>query len=655
FNPPGNGGAGLQNRPSIDTPQAYSFAVGETHVFSPTIVNDLRVGFTNNESDQNIPATASLYAEFGIRGVPQVVGLTGLPQIGMTGYTGLGDRAFAPNPKHVQVLQLNDNLSITRGNHTIRTGGDLRFTKNFAASSNNARGNFTFNGQFTSRVPGQGRGDAIADLLLGQTSNAQLTTLLTGDFRDQYYGFYVNDNWKVTPRLTLNLGLRYEIQTPLVESDNRLANFDIDRTSPTFGTLVSASGDSLRSRGFVELDKNNLAPRVGFAYQVDPKTVLRGSFGIFYGGLGYQGIAQTGAANVPFFINVAFPSPTTAAASNLVLANGFPVDALDLRRAVNPAAFAYVTDNPLSEVYQGSVGVQREVIGNTVLSVAYVGSGSAHLTGLNDVNAPVPGPGAVQPRRLFPNFGGITVKSSFVHSTYHSLQAKAERRFSRGFSLLSSYTWSHSIDNSVDPEDTGNGPTQPQNPNNTAAEKASSAIDIRHRLVTSLIFDLPIGRAGGFLGESRIVRAMLGGFQIGGIFVAQSGPSFSPSVAPNPANTTTPARPDRRGDGSLPGDQRSIERWFDVAAFAPAAPFTFGNSGRNILRAPGLVNLDLLVARNFRFTESKRLELRGEFFNFTNTAHFGIPSAVINSPQAGQITNTSVPNRQIQLGLRFVF
>jgi hypothetical protein len=276
---------------------------------------------------------------------------------------------------------------------------------------------------------------------------------------------------------------------------------------------------------------------------------------------------------------------------------------------------------------------------------------------VKDINAPKPGPGPAQPRRLFPSFAAIDTLSPFAHATYHSLQTKVERRFQSGFSLLSSYTWSHAIDNSTDSENTGagNGPILPQDPFNTNAEKATSGFDIKHRFVTSFVYDLPFARGDGWLGASKLARAVLGGFQIGGIFVAQTGQPVNPAVAGNPANTGSPVRPNRLGDGRLSRDERSVDRWFDPTAFAVPAPFTYGNSGRNVLRGPGLVNLDFLIGRNFHLKETMRLELRGEFFNLTNTAHFAKPNAFIGSPQAGLITATAAPNRQVQIGLRLVF
>ncbi|MCI0390813.1 MAG: TonB-dependent receptor [Acidobacteria bacterium] len=655
FAAPGNGGNGFGDYPLIQLPQAWSIAGGETHIFSTSLVNELRIGFTRNKSDQLSPASQSLYDQFGIKGVPQFEGLNGLPTFTVTNFASLGDRTFAPNPKRVGVFQLTDNLSWTRGNHGIKFGGDLRLRQNFAGTSNIARSSFTLNGQFTSRVPGTGTGSAVADLLLGLTSSAQLSTRLLGDFRDRYYGFYANDTWRVTPKLTLNLGLRYELQTPMWENDNQIANFDLNPGSSTYGTMVNANDGGIRERSFSNLDKNNFAPRFGFSYAVDQRTVLRGSFGVFYGGLGYQAIAQMGAGNIPYAVNINNVSATTAANSNLILSNGFPANFLDPARAVNPNAIAYPENFPLAEIYQWNLNVQRELWRQMVFSVAYVGSSSAYLRGYNDVNAPPPGAGAINPRRPFPTFGAISYVSPFAHSTYHALQAKAERRFSNGFSLLSAYTWSHVIDNSVDGEDTGNGAVNPQDPRNTNAEKASSSIDLRHRWVTSAIYDLPFGRKGGWLSQNAATRAIFGGWQLGGIFNVQSGFPLSPTVTPNPANTTTTARPNLLRDPNLARGERTVDRWYDPTAFATPTQFNFGNSARNVIRAPGLVNLDLLIARNFQVTERFRIEFRSEMYNTTNSVHFGRPNVQTNAAQAGRITTTQIPNRQVQFGLRLVF
>jgi len=653
FSPPGNGGA-FATAPLRVIPKAYSFAGGYTRVFSASAVNELRINYTQNDSDQLALAESSLYADFGIKGVPQFEGLVGLPTFNVTAYTGLGDRTFAPNPKQAKIYQITDGFSFARGSHGLKAGGEFWHIRGFAGTSNNARGTFTFNGQYTSRVPGQGTGNAIADLLLGQTSTAALTTRQIVYMRANSFGLYLHDNWKVSPRLTLNLGLRYELTTRYRERDNHHGSFDLNPGSPTYGTVVLAKDGDHRSETFSDLDTNNWAPRVGFAWQIDNKTVLRGGGGIYYGGTGYYAVGQTTAASPPFFLSVTFPSATTAARSSLILSDGFPPDALTPARLVNPATGAQLYNYPFPQVFQGNLTIEREVAGGFVASIGYVVNGTQNINGQIDVNAPVPGGGAVNPRRPFPTYGAINLFSGFAHSSYHSLQMKIERRFRAGFSLLSSYTWSHAIDNSQDPEDTS-VPTIPQDQFNTNAEKASSAYDLRHRSVTSAIYDLPFGRETGWLSGSKWTRAIFGGFQVGGIFVAQTGQFVNPSVQGNPANTTNPTRPNRLGDERLESGSRTVDRWFDPLAFSVPTAFTYGNSGRNVIEAPGVVNLDLLVGRNFAITETVRLEFRGEFYNFTNTAHFGRPNAVIGSPQAGTITNTATPNRQIQFGLRLVF
>ena len=645
FTPPGNGGAGgLNDFPSVQTSRAQSLALSETHIISASQVNEFRAGYTRNASDVNSPAPASLYAQFGILGVPQFDGLTGLPAFLVTGYSTLGDRTFAPNPKLTQVRQIMDNATWVRGRHTLRFGADARFTQNFAGTSSGARGLFTFNGQFTSQTPGQGSGDALADLLLGQTSAATLTTKLQGDFRNRYYGLFANDTWRASRKLTLNLGLRYELQSPPWEHNNNQYDFDL-----ATGTMTRASGTGILSRTFSRRDWNNFAPRLGFAYQLDSKTVLRGAAGVFYGSWGYQAIAQTGAANPPNFISVTFPSASTAGRSALVLAGGFPEGTLDPANLRNPAAVSLPAGLQVPQVYQWNFGGERQTAGDVVLSVAYVGAGSSWLPGYIDVNDPPPGPGAINPRRPYPAYGTIILNSGFAHSTYHSLQAKADKRFSRGLSLLSSYTWSHSIDNSVSGEDTGNGSTFPQNPADTRAEKAASGIDVRHRWVTSFVYETPRWRSRGW-------RLVAGNWRIGGILTVMTGLPFTPAITPNPANTTGPVRPDRIADGNLPRGSRGVDRWFDVGAFVAQSGFAYGNCGRDVLRAPGLAGFDGMLARVFPLREALKLELRGEFFNLTNTAHFAKPDANIGIPQqAGKITATVSPNRRVQVAARIVF
>ena len=397
---PAPGNCGLQaaqqaTLPTSITNDSWSVAAGETHVFSSNAVNELRIGYSNNKNFLQSPGSGPLFDEFGIKGVPQFDSLTGLPLFLVTNYSVLGNRLFTPNPKEAELFQLNDNFSYFRGRHTMKFGGEYWRLSTFAGTANAARGSFNFTGQFTARTPGQGLGNAVADLLLGLTSSASITTRQLGTFLVNYYSGYFNDSWKISPKLTVNLGLRYELQTRQREADNRQAFFDYTPGSPGYGTLVPARDGGHREQTFSNLNKNNFAPRIGLAWQLNQKTVVRGGFGIFYSGVGYYQFVTSGAANPPYVVSIAINSPTTAASTSLKLSDGFPADVLNPTRAVNPALYGQPQDFPQTEIYQGNIDVQRELWGGMVLSVAYVGSGAAKLRGQKDINAPKPGAGAV--------------------------------------------------------------------------------------------------------------------------------------------------------------------------------------------------------------------------------------------------------------------
>jgi len=650
FASPGNGNPFPFAQPLL----GYNLTASETHVFGPSLFNEFHMGYTHNDSNQLAPESTPLFQQFGLTGIPPANALTGLPNIAVTGFSSLGDNTFLPNPKLVQVGQFNDTASWQRGKHSFTFGGQVILTHNFAGTSSNARSTLNFNGQFTSRVPGTGAGSAVADLLLGQTSSATISTFLVARFRNRYAGAFVNDTWRITPKLTLNLGVRYDLQTPMWDRDNRLANFIFAPGTPGFGTLVTAQGGDLQQRSFSGLDTNNFAPRIGLAYQLNSKTVIRSAFGIFYGGLGFQAIAQTGAANPPFFYSVPLTSSTNAAVSSLVLSTGFPSDVLTPSRGQNPNVFAISSNYPMPAVNQWNFAIERQLPSDSILKIGYVGNSASHLMADNNFNAPVPGPGGTNARRPFPQYGELIYQSPYAHSSYEGLQLTFQKRYSNTLSFLANYTWSHSFDNVHNNEDNTGGMV-PQDPNNTNAEKAESGFDIRHRFVANVVYNLPIGRPGTLLGGNRLARQVLGGWQVGGIFTAQGGYPLTPTVNPSPANSTTPERPNRVCNGNLDSGQRSIDAWYNVSCFNVPSLYTYGNSARDVIRVPGLINIDFLVDRTFSFTERYRLEFRSEFFNLTNTAHFGEPNVTINTGQAGRITNTGVPNRQIEFAMRFLF
>ena len=658
FAAPGNGGNGSINAtggfPWQKPLLAWSVAAGETHLFTPSLVNDFHAGFADNSSNQLTLAAQPMFAQFGFQGIPQLPGINGLPDITVTGFSALGDRTFSPNLKHVRLAQLRDTLSWNHGKHDIHFGGEAMRMYNFADSANLPRGTFNFNGQFTSQTPGKGSGSALADLLLGQSASAGLGTIQVMHLRSISYGFFVNDSWKATPWLTLNVGVRYDIQTPYWERDNRQSNAIVDPSSPQFGTLVPAQNGSILNRSFSNLDTNNIAPRIGLAWKLNDKTVIRSGFGIFYGNFGYIGNNDSGTANPPYLVNVTVPTATTSAVSSVPLSAGFPAGFVDPARVANPSLFGIAKDFPMPAVDQWNLSLQRQIAKSSTLTTSYVGSSSSYVSGLIDINQPIPGPGAVNPRRPLPAIGQIEYQSPYGHASYHALQVSFDRRLSQGLSVTTSYTWSHSIDNVHSHEDSVGG-AFPQNPRDWGAERSSSGFDLRQRLVASAIYEIPVGRAGGMLGANKALRTILGGWQAGGIFVAQSGSPVSPSITPNPANTTGTARPDAVCNSNLPSGERSIYRWFNTSCFQPAVAYRYGNAGRNTILSPGLINVDFLGARSFHFTETRYVEFRAEFFNLTNTAHFGSPNANIGTAQAGTITSTSSPSREIQFGLKVWF
>ena len=651
FDTDGLGGTTFGNEALLVTPQAWSVAGGVTHVMSGTKLNEVRFGITQNKSGQETGVTESLFDDYGIKGVPDASRLDGLTSFAIDNYFRFGSRTFTPNDKFVRIVQFNDTFSWTLSNHTLKFGGEVRLRKSTTDSGFSARGSMTFNGQFTSRVPGTGVGDPFADFMLGQTSATGLSTFQVAGLSDTYGGVFAEDVWRLTSKLTLNIGMRYEVQTPPVEKEDQMSNFDANPGSPTYGTMVNAMDGSYADRAFMELDTNNFSPRIGLAYSLDPKTVLRSSYGVFFGGLGYMGNAQLGVSNPPYFTNVARNTASTAPVSVVVLANGFPADMLDPNKVTNPTVVSLPEDSPLSRTQQWNLTAERELPWSLAVSLSYIGSRTNDIRSQNDINQPVPGAGALNPRRPFPTFGTINEFASWGSAAYDALQAKVERRFTNGFSFLSSYTWSHALNDSSDGEDTLAGVSlTPQDPNNKDAEWASSNTDVRHRFVTSFIYDLPIGDSG-----PDAVRVLLRDWQVGGVFTAQSGVPLTPTVSPNPANTTGTERPNRIGDGNLPSDQRSIDHWYDVSAFATPAQFTYGNAGRNLVTAPGIVNMDLLIARAIQLPGRYRLDLRGEVYNIANAVHLGRPEMNILSPSAGRITSTARPPRQIQIGARLSF
>ncbi len=650
--------------PSIVTPEAHSFAASETHIFAPTLLNEARIGYQETRETQNINGQR-LFSQYGITGAPDIPSVLGLPTFAISGLATIGTTGPGtlltpatgsgnlPIDKQGRTIQVDDNISWVRGRHTIKFGFDFQQVTLYANSTLNARPAYTFSGVYTQNPQNRSNtGSPFADFLLGQTSSATVSTRSDSESRQHIYQGYVQDDWKLNNRLTVNMGLRYELPLPFYETSGHYSNVILE-PGPLYGTLLdaSAAGKAGYRSSFVDPNWHNVAPRLGFAYQLTKTTVIRAAAGIFYGRDENVPVARRPTNNPPYFIQSTYTSDQID--PNLVLSQGFPPDALNPASVRTPSVNSYLRHSPTPYTQQWNFNIQQDLGAGFVSQVAYVGSSTHDLYYPNQIDQPAPGLGVIQPRRPFPQYSALYAYAPLVSSNFESLQAQVERRFQRGLSLLAAYTLGHSIDNGSSQVDTG--VPSPQNALNFRAERGDSNFDVRNRFVLSSVYELPFGKGKALLSNSRIGGALAGGWQLTGIFSAQTGLPFTPVLNFDPSNTGTTARPNRNGSGSFPTGQRSLQQWFDVSAFTAPAGFNFGNSGRNILRGPGFHNIDLGMSRFIALREQTNLEFRAEAFNLFNTPQFGLPNATLGVATTGVISSVVNPQRELQLALRLAF
>jgi hypothetical protein len=647
--------------------ESYGAVTGLTYTVSPNLVNSLRFGFNWVHYVSNVPSYGQHYppANLQIPGVPNNPLINGLTWLAPSGYRGLGEPLFTPTRSTSQDIQLNDTLSWVHGKHLIKAGPQFRFDQFNLLQIGQPRGNLSFSGQFTSDSGsgGDGSGNGLADMLVGIPVSSTISTVTYFGNRQRTYGAFVEDNYKATSKLTFDLGLRYDYATPLYEVHNRESNFDYAK-----GILVP-DGTPGYPKHLADPHKDNFAPRVGLAYspfQSKP-LVIRAGFGRFFAF--YE--IRTGDPlqidyNLPFFFEPTFdsdgitPSPVT-------LATGF-TGLID----PNNATFAGVTSqdfHPKTPVYdQWNVDLEYQLPGQILISPAYVGTKGSHLQVLRDLNQ-IPTPQAsFDPIQapfcdpIGPPANGVCRFSTFTsitnsgNSTYHAFQLKAEKRTSHGLYLLSAFTYGKAINDQ--PEICCNSPW-PQDSFNIRAEKGLADFDNRERWVTSVDYELPVGKGRQFLNQGGVLDAIVGGWHLGGIITFRSGFPFSPQIDFDPSNTGSPGlqRSNQIGNGHLAHPTPNL--WFNVNDFPqPNCPNgCFGNAGKNILEGPGEKTADLSLRKFFNFTEQTNLEFRAEFFNAFNHAVFQQPDPFITdgAGAAGVITDTVIPQRQVQFALKLHF
>jgi len=644
----------------------YTIAATETHIFSPNLYNELQFSFSHSNPTRSFVApNRDLYAEFGLTGIPPVEDTpTGQFRFqGLPGIAGMGHGAATVDFGIVR--SYSDNLNWVKGKHSIRIGTVIRPQRMTDFEPQVPRGVFTFNDVNAVDGSGEPTNIGFAQFLTGTPSLAQFSIDNQIVYRNMNYAFYGQDTYRLTNSLTLNLGLRYEYHSPVTEIHDRQANFDTTTGvliyPHTFnGNLpVSMAGIPVNfdgSSNLIGTDTDNWAPRIGFAYSFNPKTVVRGGYGIFYG---FQEIGPW-----------SFPSPGYNPPFNLAwnptpqkLSNGYTLDPLN-----DPSTGFQIASMPTHlhtpRVSQWNVSVQRELGKDITFEANYSGSKGRDLYALIYFNQAVPGTSFadLNARQPFPYIEDTSQQSNNGgYSNYHALLLKTEMRNRHGLSYLVSYTYGHTLDNASD-DDLGSshaGDTF-RDPRHMNWEYGNSDFDVRHRFVFSTSYDIPVGRGRTFAPKlGAFGEAFLGGWQVTGIFSAQTGNYFTAfgvndSCFCNDGNSNS-LRPDAVAGQNPNSGPRTVDQWFNVAAFDINVPDgSHGNAGRNTILGPGRVNLDAGLHKAFRFNERLSLEFRAEFFDAFNHPNWDKPVTDYNSANIGQIIS-SLTSREGQLALKLIY
>lgn len=606
----------------------HNAMVHHQRVFGPHTIHTLRIGF-GRASRRALPQNyrTDVGRLWGVGWLNVRPRDFGFPFINVSGYSPVGDVTQLPIDRHTTTYQLSESVALTHGNHGWKAGGEIRHLRLAGILDFLARGSLSFSGALT--------GVGLGDLLLGFPSfgiQSQFDNPQT--LRSTSLALYLQDDWKARQKLTLNIGLRYEYNAPPADPTDRMSALD-----PATMKVVNV-GTHRVPRAGIGPDANNLAPRVGFAWTPVPKLVLRGGYGLYYDA-GMQVVNSSLYFNPPYFnVRIFFPTQT----SLLTLEGPFPAAG---GVASPPSLNTLSPDLTTSYLQHWSLNAQRQLGSSMVASVAYAGSKGTHLIRSRDLNQPRPGPGSVAARRPQREFGGIFFIESGANSSFHSLQVALDHRLARGFSLLAAYTFSKSMDDTSAFLGTKADKNFPQDSLNFRAERALSSYDIRQRLTAASVYSL-MGR-----------KWWSGNLDFRGILTAQSSQPFTPILRFDNSNTGNSGaifgsdRPDLLRNPAL--SNRGPQKWFDPAAFAVPARYTFGSAGRNIVGGPGLFTFDIAVARRFPLRERLALSFDAQFFNLFNRPQFDLPERFADEPATfGKIFSAKAP-RQIQAAVRLSF
>jgi hypothetical protein len=651
-------------------------AGGLTLTMSPTSLLEIRLGVSRTEAGKEPPGVGGpgMLELYGIPGLPTDTRFAGgLTEQGVTGWTAWGRQNSNPQFQDPSVINPRINYSWTRGRQSFKTGYEYQAIDTQIDDFNPKYGRDTYSGQF-SRPAGAAADPAtynLADFMFGARNAYSLINPFVANLRQRMHFAYLQDDYRATSRLTLNLGLRYEFATPQWEKDNFLTNFD-----PETNTLLQAKDGSISDRALVNPDRNNFAPRLGFAYSLADKTVLRGGYGISYIHFNRLGGENLLSFNGPHVVGLNIsqqPSQGICGPGSAPTAcfrptqQGYP-EGLNV-----PANFSTLNarvnyipkDTPTGNVQSWHVSIQREVLPKVLVDVAYVGNKSRDIMVLGDYNQARPNAAtensSLQARRPIAGFQEIQIAFAGGKGDYHALQLKVERRYSRGLYLLNSFTWSRAMDNASGHLEVQNGDSSRVNFRNLAGDFGRSSYDQPVNNTTSVVWELPFGKDRPFATTMHpVLEGILGGWRLVGINTMASGvpvnltysPSSTFSVSGGPAY-----RPNLTGDPLIPEGERSIDNYLNRATVEIPTDRTqpFGNAPRNAARAPRFAQLDAGLHKSIGLgREQTRLELRLEAFNVLNRTNFGAPNANRSNANFGTIRSTFAA-RQIQLGVKLHF
>jgi Carboxypeptidase regulatory-like domain/TonB-dependent Receptor Plug Domain len=651
-----------------------NYGLGWNHIFGPTTVLEVKYGYSN-PNNPGCPSYTDGLTRQGILESARVsmfdmaalcdTRVTFTPQ----GYLGAGGGGgeTIEEANH----QFNGKLSHVFGRHSVKVGGGYTWRTMDAQYSNPTNGNADFWRDVTASGDDADSGNSFATMLLGYPSYIRRGFTIPALFaRQHYFESYVQDDWRATDRLTINIGLRWESGLRPFDKNDALGNLLVSRDAngayqaelmwaginplpdPATGEVNSPPKTLGYGRSLMRNDMNNFAPRLGFAYQMTDKTVIRAGAGIYYNTtfmqeindlrkfwpyLPQQEISYNRTAEPDFQISETGPGFGSTQAIG-----GWPQ---------NP-------DNRTPYSQQWNVMVQHQLLDDVTVDVGYIGSANRKQIGYHGWNnAPTPAPGPVNPRRLLAGSGftgNMDGGSNHFNSEYNAFQAKVTKRFSKGLQLLGNYTWGKCMD---DQSSLAEG--KYQDITNRRADWSRCSYDIQHAFKLGYVYDLPFGRNRQFGANwNSVVDAVFGGWAVEGIVQLQSGTPSNVRTGGDRANVgSTRERPDVLHNPNLPVEERTVDRWFDTSAFVLPEQFTWGNAGAYIVEDDGRRIFDVSIAKKFRIVESQTLEVRGEFFNFPNAVNFTAPGSggyVMGTPGFGVISGTT-PARQIQFALRYAF